>query len=158
MSKKYYFIILILLFSIGIIYFLTLKRDVKTEKVDDREMTIKIDSLSERIKNLEEILSNKHENQQDGNEKLDMKDDIENDEILQALDTTNLQKEKPEKEKLAKEKAEEKKAEEEKKKKVEQKNPEKAKETDKEREKKAEKKKAKEEKKKKMKNSEEKKR
>jgi outer membrane biosynthesis protein TonB len=115
MSKKYYFIILILLFSIGIIYFLTLKTEVKIEKVDDREMTIKIDSLSARVKKLEEILSSKHENQQDGNEKLDMKDDFENDEILQALDTTNLQKEKPEKEKLSKEKAGKKKVEKEKK-------------------------------------------
>ena len=119
MSRKYYFIILILLFSIGILYFLTLKSDVKSEKGDDREMTIKIDSLSARVKRLEEILSSKHENQQDGNEKLVMKDDIENDEILQALDTTKSQKEKAEK-------AE--KAEEEKKKKVEEENSEKAEE------------------------------
>jgi preprotein translocase subunit SecF len=132
MSKKYYFIILILLFSIGIIYFLTLKTDVKTEKVDGREMTIKIDSLSARVKRLEEILSSKHENQQDGNEKLDMKDDIENDEILQALDTTKSQKEKAEKDKLPKEKAGKKKAEEEKKKKVEKENPKKAEKKEKE--------------------------
>ena len=44
-----------------------------------------------------------------------MKDDFENNEILQALDTTNLQKEKPEKEKLSKEKAGKKKVEKEKK-------------------------------------------
>lgn len=108
MSKKYYFIILILLFSIGILYFLTLKSDLKTEKVDDREMIIKIDSLSARVKKLEEILSSKHENQQDSNEKLVLKDDIENDKILEALDTTKSQKEKVGNEIAEKKKAEEK--------------------------------------------------